>query len=325
MFHFGLVVTSLFIIYALTQMSFSGVPQAIASIEIKWLAPVVLGQLGHYFFRALRIGKILDPIKVVSLKDLFSINSIGFMAVVLLPAHTGAILRAYLISKKENISTSSTMGVIVVEKMLDAISAVGLLFFVFLIASPTKITPDTWQVLKEIGILLIVLALAAVFIICICVLKNHLVKNVLVRSITRFSKKGSMKFEKYFESFASGLSVIRDARQIAIITGCSFLVWVATITYYYCILKMLGVPVSLEVASMVTLMLVISAAIPASPGLIGTFHAAVVFALMAYGMTQEYALGIAVMHHLIVFSSIVVLGLYFLWKEKMAFSEIKNL
>jgi glycosyltransferase 2 family protein len=323
-FYLGLVVSSLLIIYGIIQINFSGMPQVITSIQFQWLIPVLLWQIANYIFRALRICKILAPIKIISLGGVFRINAVGFMAVALLPAHTGIILRAFLISKKEKISTTSTMGVIVVEKIFDIISAAALLLLLFLISTPEIIAPGTLQVLKDMGVVLIILVLVTLIILCFCFIFNDFTHNFLVKTVGRFSKKTSIKIQNYYQFFTLGLSVIKDARQIVVVAACSVLVWVATIIYYYCILKMLGVGVSIEIALLVTLALIISAAVPSAPGLIGTFHAAVVFALMAYGMTQEYALGVAVMHHLVVFSLIVGWGLYCLWKEKMTFLELKK-
>lgn len=300
-------------------------PQVLTSIQIQWVVPVFLWQFANYIFRALRICKILAPMKVVSWWKIFPVNAIGFMAVAMLPAHTGIILRAYLISKKEKISTTSTMAVLVVEKFFDILSAITLLILMFLVSTPEKIAPGTLHVLREIGVMLAILVLASLVILCFCFVLNDFVNNFLVKAIGRFSKKTLMEIQNYYQFFTSGLSVIKDTRQLVVVFACSVLVWGATIIFYYCILKMLGVIVTIEIALLVTLAIIVSAALPSAPGLIGTFHAAVVFALTAYEMTQEYALGVAIMHHLVVFSLIIGWGLYFLWKEKMTFNEIKNL
>jgi glycosyltransferase 2 family protein len=325
LFYIGFLMTSLLVIYAITQMNLSGLPQTISSMKTQWILAVLSGQFAHCFVRALRICKILDPIKRVFVWNIFSVNSIGFLAVVLLPANTGAIVRTYLLSKKERLDMSTAMGTIVVEKMFDAVSTVGLLLFVVFFALPKNIDSETWNVLHAVGVSVVMLVFVAFVGLSFFMLKNNLLKNILVKATARFSSATSKKIDSLFESFSLGLSIIRNTKQVAIVTAYSLLVWALTILYYYFILKMWGAPVSLEIASMVTLMVMFSAAIPSSPGLVGTFHAAVIFALTTYGISQKNALGIAVMHHLVVFSLIVVWGLYYLWKEKMTFLEIKNI
>jgi len=72
-----------------------------------------------HFLRALRWRYLMDPIKRVDVASLFSALLIGYMANILMPAHLGEFLRAYVLGKKRGVSASSTFATIVVERVID--------------------------------------------------------------------------------------------------------------------------------------------------------------------------------------------------------------
>src|SRR5512134_1403077 len=65
--------------------------------------PVIF--ISHYL-RALRWRLLMDPIKRVDVASLFSALLIGYMANILMPAHLGELLRAYVLGKKRGVSAS---------------------------------------------------------------------------------------------------------------------------------------------------------------------------------------------------------------------------
>jgi len=52
------------------------------------------------FLRSYRWGVILEPLEKIDPFSLFSVTSVGFMAIAALPARLGELARPYLISQK---------------------------------------------------------------------------------------------------------------------------------------------------------------------------------------------------------------------------------
>ena len=79
------------------------------------------------FLRSYRWELLLRPIVSVGQKTLFSVTSVGFLALLVLPARGGEFARPYLLSRKAPISMSAALATIVVERILDILTT-----FIFL-------------------------------------------------------------------------------------------------------------------------------------------------------------------------------------------------
>ncbi len=76
-----------------------------------------------------------------------------------------------------------------------------------------------------------------------------------------------------------------------------------------------------------TVITAFSAAIPSSPGYVGPFHAAVSASVLFFlpGLDKSTAAGIAIIFHLVCILPTTFIGMYYLWKENMSFSEIQHI
>ena len=74
------------------------------------------------FFRALRWKYLLIHLKHIRMKILYVVVVIGYMANSLLPMRIGELVRSYYLSKESNISKSSVLATILVERVLDAVT-----------------------------------------------------------------------------------------------------------------------------------------------------------------------------------------------------------
>jgi len=68
--------------------------------------------------------------------------------------------------------------------------------------------------------------------------------------------------------------------------------------------------------------LVFAVMVPASPGYIGTFHAACMYGLLAFNVPKEQALCVAIVMHAINFFPVIALGFLCLWKDGISFSSL---
>ena len=82
------------------------------------------------YLRSLRWGFILGGIIKISQKKLFPISSVGILAITILPFRAGEIIRPYLLSRSENIPFTSTLTTIFIERALDIIMILIILFIV---------------------------------------------------------------------------------------------------------------------------------------------------------------------------------------------------
>ena len=94
---------------------------------------IVLLALTH-FFRAWRWNNLLEPIGVrLGAAKLMAISSVGFMAILALPARLGEFVRPALLRDKGRVSGSAVLGTVAVERIVDGL-LISLMVFVFCFA-----------------------------------------------------------------------------------------------------------------------------------------------------------------------------------------------
>ncbi|MCS7316617.1 MAG: flippase-like domain-containing protein, partial [Bryobacteraceae bacterium] len=100
----------------------------LASLDGGWVAGAAGLAIGSYVVRALRWGVMLAAVKKQGrrFENLLAATAIGSTAVLLL-GRIGELVRPYLIARKEGVPVSSQMGVWVVERVYDLLTALILL------------------------------------------------------------------------------------------------------------------------------------------------------------------------------------------------------
>ena len=94
-----------------------------------WLAAATGSVFAGYYGRALRWRVLMRPVKPEpSLWNLFSATVIGFSAITIL-GRPGEFVRPYLIAAKENVSTSSQMAALVLERIYDVLIVLAIFGF----------------------------------------------------------------------------------------------------------------------------------------------------------------------------------------------------
>jgi uncharacterized membrane protein YbhN (UPF0104 family) len=89
-------------------------------------------------------------------------------------------------------------------------------------------------------------------------------------------------------------------------------------------LRSFGIFLPITASMFIMVFLVFAVLVPAAPGYVGTYHAACVYGLMAFNIQKEKALSVALMIHGINFFPVILVGLYYLWRDNISFREIKE-
>ena len=110
---------------------------ALSKPNYLWLVPNMLFVMGSMFQRAYRWKYMLAPIKKVRYPNLLAATCIGFMANNILPLRLGEYARAHSLSHQdEDVSKSSALATIFIERMVFDLFALLLIFGVVLYISP---------------------------------------------------------------------------------------------------------------------------------------------------------------------------------------------
>ncbi len=131
----SILISSLFIYLAFRGVEIETILEGLKGVRYRFLIPALSFLLLISFLRSMRRGIVISPLGKIGQKKLFPITCIGYMAIIVIPMRIGKLLRPYLLSTSSRIPMSSALGTIIVERALDILTILGILFFVFLIST----------------------------------------------------------------------------------------------------------------------------------------------------------------------------------------------
>lgn len=334
----GLAIGAFFVWLLVRRLDFEALSSALEQTRYELLVPSLVLVLMGFAARAYRWRYFFVSAGHIPYRELFGATMIGYMGNVVLPARAGEFIRAFVISKRQDqLTASKAFATIVAERILDGIVLVALLCFsIFIlpfnrpvIIPAGKLFETSFTISRNlimglaggaVGVLVVAGLLAALIH-----LRSDAVTSFVGRVFSFFSTRAAEHVERSISSFAEGLHVLRNGRQLTWITLLSVFVWVPAVLAIYPVLHAFPVefqwpwytPVVVVAISCIGIM------IPASPGFVGTFHAFCVAALLLCAPVEyETAVAFAVVYHGANMIALVAVGVICLWVENVSFLEV---
>lgn len=319
----GLLLSLGFGVFMFLQVDFARLGAALHTARYSLLVLAMLTQVLTHLVRVWRWKYLMDPVTPVSRLSLLSATAIGFMANMILPAHAGEVIRAYVVSRREPVSTMAALATIVVERMADLVSIVLILIGVVL-APGLPVTQGPLEDGLRLGGIFAA-GLGVVLIGSLWSLRTRTAQtlSLLERLLRPVPRKWRGRIVEALAGFASGLHVLSNGRHLLIVLGLSLGLWGMIAYTNFLVFRAFGVQLPMVAAFFVLVVQIVSAVIPSAPGYIGTFHAAVVASLAVFQIAPEIALSMAIMMHAAFFFPFILIGLGFLWKESLSLRDLR--
>ena len=180
----------------------------------------------------------------------------------ILPARLGEIIRVFFLAKNTNVSKTSIMSYIFLEKIFDAIFVFFILFIILEINSTAMS--------NSIKVLLVLLFISIIFLFTFIYFNKYLVvlfKYILPKKYYNFASRINIDFHY-------GLNCFKSTDQIVKAIILFFLSWILIMLVYYLIslpyLDLLGLPIYSFLYFFVFTALAL--AVPSAPAGIGVVH-----------------------------------------------------
>jgi uncharacterized protein (TIRG00374 family) len=249
-------------------------------------------------------------------------TAVGFAANNLIPARVGELVRAVVCGKLAKLPVSAVFATLVVERVLDGLVTVGLLFTVMALPgfpSPEKAAP----VLTGMRVMALLMAVAGVGIIVLAMLPGRslaLVEGIAARVLPARARRPLLKI---VEGFIGGLGVLRNPRLLAVCVGWAVFQWLFITLSIYCGFHAFGITEpgyrgALFLQSAINL----AVAVPSSPGFFGPLEAAARYGLGLWGVDPSRAASFAIGYHLGGFIPVTLLGLWYVQKLDLSWKEL---
>ena len=320
----GIGISLFFLFLLFRKIDFHKLLAAFREMDYRYLLPAVFFTFISYFFRAVRWKYLLLPLKKTRMKNLFPATIIGYMANNLLPARLGEFVRAYVLGEKEGLSTSAVFASLVVDRLFDGFTVLLILLLTFF---TVKLPPGMGKV--QNGLVVggyVTLAVYITVVIFLVTLKRKTLQtiNLIAWFLKPFPAKVSEKIIPLLGSFIEGVRLSSRPAELVALLSTSGVIWFFAIWPVDLLLRSFGIILPITASMFIMVFLVFAVMVPASPGYVGTYHAACVYGLMAFNIQKEKALSIALIIHGVSFFPVILLGAYFLWIDKYSLSEIRS-
>jgi len=236
--------------------------------------------------------------------DVYALTPIGYMGNNVLPARGGELLRTFLLGARAPGSTKRTiLGTILAERVLDAV-ALGVILVV-LASSLLGDLPAPNMTLVFAGAALLALLLVA-----------GLVAFFKYRERVLFVLESLKPMAQPIKQLLSG--------QGAVLLIVSLAVWCVEASVYIAVGHAVGIELGLQDGLAVVAFTNAAALIPAAPGYIGTYDAAVIFAVNAVTNAPRSAvLSYLILLRFVLFVPITIVGFILLVVRYGGLSRVK--
>jgi glycosyltransferase 2 family protein len=258
---------------------------ALHSLDLAAFAPYLLGYVAllaiTHFCRGYRWNHLLRPIGAeLSTPRLMAISSVGFMAILALPARLGEFVRPALIRRRGHVSASAALGTVAVERVIDGLLVSLFVFGAFVAIrgpdSPGWMMPTAYAALG-------VFAAASVFLGCALRWPHRTVHAAVRMTLTpRLAPKVAVVLDEKLHSLISGFLVLKDGRNLGLFTLWSLAYWIANGLGMYVLARGFGLDLSVMGAFATMGLVAVGITLPNSPGLVGQFQWFTVLGLMLF-------------------------------------------
>ncbi len=283
-----------FLAITVSRVDLGETARALASAAPAGVLLAISTNLVELTIRSERWRILLRPSANVPLRSAFAYLTIGYFANAVLPARLGDPARAYLAGRAFGISSLTTLGTIVVERVSDALTILVVVLIAGIIVAPGSELSGSAAVLTAVALA----GIAAAVIVAIIALRSGLLERGFGRRVRAIVAR-----------VGEGAAALRRPQGAALILGLTILPFGVAICTFGAVSWALGLPLDPIQWAFVIGVLALSTAIPAAPGSLGTYEFAGVTALGILGIGPSQALAATVLVHVIAALPPALLGL----------------
>lgn len=310
----SLLLSSVFVYLAFKNINWKEAVSLLKSVHYLYAIITSLFTILILYLKSYRWGIIL-PLKKVEQWPLFSITSIGFMAVTLLPIRMGEFVRPYLISQKSDVKLSASLATILIERIYDFATLIIILTVVLFF-----VTLPPW--VFRAGLIIIAIIVPLLILLTIIAMKKQASLKIIDAFLSRLPSSISLRVHGMTRSFLDGLEILPDLKRSLSVTFFSLLIWGLNGLSIYILFSSFDFRLPFVAGYVILVITALGLVLPAAPGFVGNFHFFAVMGLVLFGIPKTQALTFAIIFHLTQFIPTIIIGLCFLPFYKLSLPSL---
>jgi glycosyltransferase 2 family protein len=282
----GVAVSIVAFVIVLRSVDIADTLLVLARATPAWIAVALAAVAADAMSRAARWQRLLAPIHAVRYRNVLRYTLIGYLANNVLPARLGELVRSHYLGDREGLSRTTTLGTVVVERLVDTVMAV-------LIAAAAVVILGIGGVIATAVV--VGGAVAGAFALALVLgLAAHRLPGAsrLIALGARWPRVAEL-----VGRLRGGLSVAARPRTLIAAVLLSAIAWAWSTAAFAATGQAVGLTLSPAQAALVVSGTALATAIPSGPGYLGTFELAAVRILQALGVASDAALAFALLAH----------------------------
>ncbi|MFH1262047.1 MAG: lysylphosphatidylglycerol synthase transmembrane domain-containing protein [Pseudomonadota bacterium] len=308
----GLLLGAVCLWLALRGINWGEVLGSWAQLKVAPILGIFLMMVATHWFRARRWGVLLRHLRRVGLLELFAINAVGFLSIHLFPFRLGEFTRPLLLKRRQQVSMSTGMACVAIERVFDGLVAVGLLF-VGMISIPKgqgemSFLPVGVHALAISALLIFVPTL--IFLLLAITQRDRALRvcDFCLRAVpARFRRR----IREIVENFFEGLRSLPNLWSFLWILFESLGVWGVMIVAYWLGLRAFGLDLPWGAPFCILGISAIGVMIPGPPGFVGTYQLFMQASLSLFGVSRSVGLAYSLVMYAINMIYVTGAGLAF--------------
>ncbi len=262
--------------------------------------------------RGARWRALLAPIAVLPFQRVLGYTFIGYLANNVLPARLGELVRSHALGEGENLSRTTVLGTVVVERIVDTVIVVGLAALAVVVLS-VRGALSSAVLLGAAFVALLVVGLAVAMAL-------HRLPGA--DRVAAYAARWP-KIVELARRLRDGLAVAARPRTMGAALAFSAIAWAASITSFLAAGQAVGVELSLSQGALLASGVALATIVPSGPGYLGTFELTAVGIASTFGVPRESGFALALLVHALILAVTSIGGVVALvLRRRRAASEV---
>ena len=314
----GIGLSVAFLLFALRGVRWLDVAAALRGANYWYCLVVAVTYFAIFWLKSLRLSILLAPVRMTSARDVLPALCAGNLGNLVFPAYLGEAARVALLARELKLSAFSVLSALIVERLFDFMTLLGLLGVVMLLLG--TLDGDLAHVAELIGLLAL---LTTIGVISVLVTASKLPAKWREASA---GSKGRLRSSlvQILDKTVAGLKATRDPKLIVAAAVASIACWAVMGLCTYAALLAFALDVPMH-AAFVTMLLVSAAmTLPSAPGWIGAVQVGFTLGLAPYGVPAGDAFAASLVFHATIYVTALIAGLVFLNRIGWRLFELRD-
>lgn len=273
----GLILGIVFLVWSFSLVKWDAFLEAVTSVKPIWVVLSAASLLLSMRLRSIR-WHLLTGLPAKDKAKVWEATCIGYLGSAIYPARAGDVMRMLRLQQLTGMGGGLAIGSGVIDRILEGL---GLCCLLLILLLSWKAGLEARQGLFGVAFIFLVAAVAA----AVFVMSGHRLRSLFER-LALLGKLG-IRLKQWYEQSLLGLQVLRSPRRLFLAVFMQGLVSLFDVLSCWFLIQSFGLVLPFMASVMVLVYIAAAASLPSSPGYVGVYQIATVFALGSYGIDDS--------------------------------------